>query len=215
MNLLETPDFQPASYKAGLNQFFLKNFAIEEGQYGHQLLFEFAATTDENAKVFKHWFAFQQAIEKVDSKTDAQKAIFFKSKLAQFKDFVCNYLENGQEVWQEVFNTVFANPFDETNPDVMAKVQTNFFKGLFSKLPKGFEKMPINVWLHYNNGYLNIPSYKENGYALPFGKNPTEGKNLNFEKPVRDNATNQSDEGSVAVEDEVDTFAVSEGDLPF
>lgn len=215
LDLKEVPDYQPASYKVGLNQFFLKSFAIEEGQYGPQLLFEFAATSDENAKVFKHWFAFQQAFERVDAAKDAQNARNFKGKLSQFKGFLNNYLEFGEEVWQEVFNTAFANPFDETNPDAIAKVQKEFFKGIFAKLPKGFEKMPINVWLHYKGGYLNIPSYKENGYNLPFGKDPIEGKDLNFEKPVREDAPGQSDEVSGTVGNEIDTVPVSDGDLPF
>ena len=211
MNFLEVPEFQQSTYKVGLNQFFLKSFAIEDGQWGKQLLLEFAPTNEENAKVFKYWWAFQQVFES----GNVSKAQMFKGNLFKFKDFISNYVENGGDVLQEIFNTVFSKPVDETNQDTLDKVQTEFFKGIFAKLPKGFEKMPINVWLHYKGGYLNIPSYKENGYNIPFGKDPIEGEDLNFEKPVRDNQPDQSEVVSETVENQVEDAPVNNGDLPF
>jgi len=173
MKLNEIPESSTNSLVFGLNEMTFRSFEFEDGQYGKQLkcVFEKEGETTLKGEPLTQicWVACSKAFEEKD-------AWKFLKKLRQFVDV----LKVADENAEEVFNQIKANAPSFNNEDVES-VQT-FESQVITKLLTPVLNKPMNVILHYKGKYLNIPSYKENGFEIQFGANPKLGPNLVREK---------------------------------
>lgn len=152
----------------GLNTFKFDSFVVEDGQYGKQIKFVFSRPgKDDKDFTQQAWF---QLYGKTFTAEDAWK---MTSKLAQFKDVLAVV----EEDVDTAFNEMWANApdFDENDVDSIINLQEVFLTGLLEKVVG----QDIQVVLHWKGEYLNIPTYKQNDYQLPFGKNPAVALSLN------------------------------------
>lgn len=156
------------SLQFGLNTFKFDSFVVEDGQYGKQIKFVFSRPgKDDKDFTQQTWF---QLYNKTFTADEAWK---MTSKLSQFKDVLAVV----EEDVDTAFNEMWANApdFDENDVDSIINLQEVFLTGLLEKVVG----QDIQVVLHWKGEYLNIPTYKQNNYQLPFGKNPAVAPGLN------------------------------------
>ena len=162
MKLTDVPESKGTFTQFGLNKFKFESFTIGDGQYGKQITFIFTRPGKEEGKDFSQTFWYQL----VNKPIPVEKLWTLTGKLQEFKDVLAVVDENYEETFAEMWAN--AAEFDESDADSLAKFQGDFLTQILEKVV-GQE---VNVVLHWKGEYLNIPSYKENDYKLPFGKNP-------------------------------------------
>lgn len=169
MNLNEIPEVQQ-HFEFGPNTMTLQSYDITEGKYGKQIHFVFskagAVSKDGTPLTQQFWLQMSDAFT-------SEEGWKFMVKLQQFKDVIAVKESNPDEFFAEVKKS--APAFENTNQESVQNFQVNFLKKFIE--PVLGEEM--TVLLHYKGKYLNIPSYKENNYELPFGKNPIQSSKLN------------------------------------
>ena len=180
MKLTDVPESKGTFTQFGLNKFKFESFTIGDGQYGKQITFIFTRPGKEEGKDFSQTFWYQL----VNKPIPVEKLWTLTGKLQEFKDVLAVVDENYEETFAEMWAN--AAEFDESDADSLAKFQGDFLTQILEKVV-GQE---VNVVLHWKGEYLNIPSYKENDYKLPFGKNPVVYGGLNQTKaaPVQASA---------------------------
>lgn len=193
---------------AGINELFLQQFFVEQGSYGKQLVVEFSRNPEiaEDEKLFKGWVSFKGAHEKGEASTWLYG---FQSQLRNYLDLVRPFNKEADSIFNDLYREMEETSFDEKSKDDVQNLEESFVTQLFKKcLPKGYNEIPVNVILHYNDkGFLTIPYVKQNSWNLPFGENPILGDNLNMVKPERTT-------GYAEFPTPTDTPTES-GDLPF
>ncbi len=189
----DIPESKGTFTQFGLNKFKFESFTIGDGQYGKQITFIFTRPGKEEGKDFSQTFWYQL----INKPIPVDKLWTLRNKIFEFKDVLAVVDEN----YEETFTEAWANApeFDESDADSLAEFQINFLTPVLEKVA-GQE---VNVILHWTLGkdgsyYLNIPSYKENDYKLPFGKNPIVYGGLNQTKaaPVQASAEEPTSSGS-------------------
>lgn len=180
MKLTDVPESKGTFTQFGLNKFKFESFTIGDGQYGKQITFIFTRPGKEEGKNFSQTFWYQL----LNKPIPVEKLWTLTGKLQEFKDVLAVVDENYEETFAEMWAN--AAEFDESDADSLAKFQGDFLTQILEKVV-GQE---VNVVLHWKGEYLNIPSYKENDYKLPFGKNPIIYGGLNQTKaaPVQASA---------------------------
>lgn len=188
MKLTDVPESKGTFTQFGLNKFKFESFTIGDGQYGKQITFIFTRPGKEEGKDFSQTFWYQL----VNKPIPVDKLWTLTGKLQEFKDVLAVVDENYEETFAEMWAN--AAEFDESDADSLAKFQGDFLTQILEKVV-GQE---VNVILHWKGEYLNIPSYKENDYKLPFGKNPIVYGGLNQTKavPVQASAEEPASSGS-------------------
>ncbi len=176
MKLSEVPEFQTG----GINFLFLKDWAVEDGQFGRQVLMQFSPNIGaEKEKIYKAWIGFSKKFED-------KNAGLFTQKLRQLIPVLASFigLDAAEARYQVVKDKLFAEDLDNNDDDAVKAFHERFLLAMFKAIPANFSTIPIEVVLSYNSaGYLNIPNYKDNGWELPFGLDPHVGVNLLMKKP--------------------------------
>lgn len=172
MKLTDVPESKGTFTQFGLNKFKFESFTIGDGQYGKQITFIFTRPGKEEGKDFSQTFWYQL----VNKPIPVEKLWTLTGKLQEFKDVLAVVDENYEETFAEMWAN--AAEFDESDADSLAKFQGDFLTQILEKVV-GQE---VNVVLHWKGEYLNIPSYKENDYKLPFGLKPIVYGGLNQTK---------------------------------
>lgn len=188
MKLTDVPESKGTFTQFGLNKFKFESFTIGDGQYGKQITFIFTRPGKEEGKDFSQTFWYQL----VNKPIPVEKLWTLTGKLQEFKDVLAVVDENYEETFAEMWAN--AAEFDESDADSLAKFQGDFLTQILEKVV-GQE---VNVILHWKGEYLNIPSYKENDYKLPFGKNPIIYGGLNQTKAAPVQASTEPESGSTA-----------------
>jgi len=188
MKLTDVPESKGTFTQFGLNKFKFESFTIGDGQYGKQITFIFTRPGKEEGKDFSQTFWYQL----VNKPIPVDKLWTFTNKLQEFKDVLAVVDENYEETFAEMWAN--APEFDESDVDSLAKFQGDFLTQILEKVV-GKE---VNVVLHWKGEYLNIPSYKENDYKLPFGNNPVVYGGLNQTKVAPVVASAEPESGSTA-----------------
>lgn len=188
MKLTDVPESKGTFTQFGLNKFKFESFTIGDGQYGKQITFIFTRPGKEEGKDFSQTFWYQL----VNKPIPVDKLWTLTGKLQEFKDVLAVVDENYEETFAEMWAN--AAEFDESDADSLAKFQGDFLTQILEKVV-GKE---VNVILHWKGEYLNIPSYKENDYKLPFGKNPVVYGGLNQTKAAPVQASAEPESGSTA-----------------
>ena len=188
MKLTDVPESKGTFTQFGLNKFKFESFTIGDGQYGKQITFIFTRPGKEEGKDFSQTFWYQL----VNKPIPVEKLWTLTGKLQEFKDVLAVVDENYEETFAEMWAN--AAEFDESDADSLAKFQGDFLTQILEKVV-GQE---VNVVLHWKGEYLNIPSYKENDYKLPFGKNPIIYGGLNQTKAAPVQASTEPESGSTA-----------------
>ncbi len=161
----------------GLNRMKLDSFIFEESKYGKQVKLVFTGDEYEyngETRVSKQttWVPLVQV----------DRVKYLTSFLSQFVDVLSAAQENAEETWKEIKSK--APAFDDKDQSSVDKIQEQ----VITKMLTPVLGQQVNVILHWvfsnkdGKWYLNIPSYKDNGYKLQFGNNPTLGVNLNQTK---------------------------------
>ena len=188
MKLTDVPESKGTFTQFGLNKFKFESFTIGDGQYGKQITFIFTRPGKEEGKDFSQTFWYQL----VNKPIPVEKLWTLTGKLQEFKDVLAVVDENYEETFAEMWAN--AAEFDESDADSLAKFQGDFLTQILEKVV-GQE---VNLILHWKGEYLNIPSYKENDYKLPFGKNPIIYGGLNQTKAAPVQASTEPESGSTA-----------------
>jgi hypothetical protein len=171
----------------GLNQFKLDSFVLEDGQYGKQVKLIFTKPGKDKDITQQTWYQF------VNKTIDAEKIWQFGNKLQQWKN-VLAVVDPSEEAWDEIFNSL--PEFEPDDLDSLFACQ----ESLVSQVLQKVVGQEMNVVLHWKGEYLNIPSYKENGYNLTFGLFPTVHTGLKFVKsaPIHVDSENEAETTTTA-----------------
>lgn len=173
MTLNDIPKNSGGTLQFGLNPFKFDSFVAEDTQYGRQFTFNFSKEFGETILTQKFWYQ----LSKKFTEKDAWK---FTSRLEQFKDVLAAVDNEYEQTYTDLREKYSSETFDNESDESVQEFQEKFLTELL-QLVVGKE---VNVVLHYKGDYLNIPSYKQNDFKLPFGKNPTVYGGLNSVKGV-------------------------------
>jgi len=168
-----------ASYKAGVNDMHIMDWAIMDGTYGKQLQMEFCPNRDaEKPRIFKCWVPFQREFK-------TENSYVFSSKIGQYNALLENFLgTEGANAFVAKLKEALANvEFDNEDKEQVQNLEEKIVTAIFKQIAGEMKNKTIPVVLGYKDQYLNVPSYKDNDYKLPFGLNPHVGKAVLLVKP--------------------------------
>lgn len=168
-----------SSYKAGVNDMHIVDWAIMDGTYGKQLQMEFSPNRDaEKPRIFKCWVPFQREFK-------TENSYVFSSKINQYNALLENFLgaENATAFMQKMKEALGNVEFDNEDKEQVQNLEEKIVTAIFKQIAGNMKNQTIPVVLGYKDQYLNVPSYKDNEYKLPFGPNPHVGKGVILVKP--------------------------------
>lgn len=168
-----------SSYKAGVNDMHIVDWAIMDGTYGKQLQMEFSPNRDaEKPRIFKCWVPFQREFK-------TENSYVFSSKIGQYNALLENFLgTEGANAFVAKLKEALANvEFDNEDKEQVQNLEEKIVTAIFKQIAGEMKNKTIPVVLGYKDQYLNVPSYKDNDYKLPFGLNPHVGKAVLLVKP--------------------------------
>ena len=168
-----------SSYKAGVNDMHIVDWAIMDGTYGKQLQIEFSPNRDaEKPRIFKCWVPFQREFK-------AENSYVFSSKINQYNALLDNFLgaENATAFMNKMKEALGNVEFDNEDKEQVQNLEEKIVSAIFKQIAANMKNETIPVVLGYKDQYLNVPSYKDNEYKLPFGPNPHVGKGVILIKP--------------------------------
>jgi hypothetical protein len=177
------------SLQPGINVMKMTEWSITESTYGKQLFVKFGYEINTKDGVvlkeqqywnpFKANYTGEQDAKKMDSFTS-----MFAQKLEEYVDVLAAYIgvPAAKKHQAAIEAVLFEQNIDIFSKDSVQNFEEKYISELFKAFPANYTQMPINVILHYNGAYLNIPKYKDNSYKIPFGLNPILGDNLVYSK---------------------------------
>lgn len=177
------------SIQPGINAMKMTEWSITESTYGKQLFVKFGYEINTKdgliTKEQQYWNPFKAAYtgEHDQAKMDSFTSMF-ATKLEEYVGVLAAYIgvpaaKKHQAAIEAVLFEQNIDIFDKTS---VQNFEEQYIVELFKAFPANYTQMPINVVLHYNGQYLNIPKYKDNSYKIPFGLNPVLGDNLVYSK---------------------------------
>lgn len=177
------------SLQPGINVMKMVEWSITESTYGKQLFVKFGYEINTKDGVVlkeqQYWNPFKAAYagDQDQKKMDSFSSMF-ATKLEEYVGVLAAYIgvPAAKKHQTAIESVLFEQNIDIFDKDSVQNFEEQYIVELFKAFPANYTQMPINVILHYNGQYLNIPKYKDNSYKIPFGLNPVLGDNLVYSK---------------------------------
>jgi hypothetical protein len=198
------------SLQPGINSMKMTEWSITESNYGKQLFVKFGYEINTKDGIIQkeqqYWNPFKAPYtgEPETGKMDSFMSMFAQ-KLEEYVDVLAAYVgvPNAKKHQAAIEAVLFEQNIDIFDKDSVQNAEEQYISELFKLFPADYTSRPINVILHYNGQYLNIPKYKDNSYKIPFGLNPTLGNNLVYSKAEPMNPFAQASESSEDLHTEI------------